>query len=272
MKKIDTISINMSINNGEPEDRYQKFTNYCLETRPDLLAIQEVSLDIGHTALQALTKQLGQDYSYHYEYAYPGQEDSQGLAVVTRLKAKSKCDNFGFGKNKMQIVKMFNGDQVITLANNHLEAFPWQEFMRKDKVSAEIDSLEKINPNSPQIIAGDHNSMPWQPCIKAIKKQGFKSVFEEVFGHEPDFTFPAGLTTKELLDGSYLKPKEIKILRYIARLFPKMTKDGLADIPHYVIDYIFVKNCLAANNPQKIGNKPGKLFSDHQGLRVKVLV
>jgi endonuclease/exonuclease/phosphatase family metal-dependent hydrolase len=78
----------MSINNGDPERRWAGFTELVLTDPPDILLIQEVSADIGHSALRGLTQSLGPDYDMRYEPVYPNQTDTQGVAVISNLPIK----------------------------------------------------------------------------------------------------------------------------------------------------------------------------------------
>jgi endonuclease/exonuclease/phosphatase family metal-dependent hydrolase len=43
------------------------------------------------------------------------------------------------------------------------------------------------------VICGDYNATPEESTYKYLEELGFKSIYKEVKGHEPERTFPSGI-------------------------------------------------------------------------------
>jgi endonuclease/exonuclease/phosphatase family metal-dependent hydrolase len=267
-KSVDLLSVNMSINNGDPEKRWTAFLDYFLKYQPDVGAIQEVSSDVGLSSLELLHQKLGPDYEMKYETVYPGQEDEQGVAVISRIPiTKSEQTQIDEGRNQIQVVDLrTGGNKDLVVANAHLEAFPWQEFMRMRKLGKLAQVLEVDFPDYAKVIAGDFNSMPFMPTVKNLKKQGYQSAFEAIYGTEPSYTYPT-LVGKDLVDERYVKPQEYMFYETLGKVMPSTRRIG-SKLAHMAIDYILIKDAC----PISAGMVKGRdqVFSDHMGLRTRI--
>lgn len=270
MKTAEIVSINMAINRGDVEKRYHNLNEYLLEARPDIVSVQEVSSDVGYTALRATTQRLGPDYEIKYDTIYPGQENDQGAVIISRLPIRGSYPfSFSDSGNQAQVATLsIASGKNIGLANGHLEAMPWQGAMRRRKGAELSAKLYKMHPDDQQVITIDSNSLPFYPVIRDFKsKHGFVSAYEAVHGKEPEFTYP-GIPAQELLDGEYLKPKEYRFLRTIA-LARKILLIANQKLPHYTIDYILTNRPDSPKSAHLVPTQRGldKAFSDHLGIQ-----
>jgi endonuclease/exonuclease/phosphatase family metal-dependent hydrolase len=264
---LDIISFNLSINNGDVERRMHDFTALMLELSPNIVIAQEVSSDVGRPALQQLTASLGPDYTMHYERVYPGQKDSQGVAVISALPVRSsrKTESL-YGRTQVQIVEIGSRYGQLVMANVHLEAAPKEERGRIRKLQDLEIELDDVHGHGPRIVAGDFNALPFFPSVRSMTRQhGYTSAYRAVHDKEPDFTFP-NFDWQEMLDGRYIKPDQLIKLRRLGKIF-KWLGQGDFDLPHYVTDYVFYKNLPRPVSADLIvASRPGgKPISDHSG-------
>lgn len=239
---MNVLSINMAINNGDPERRYAELSGLSVGYSPDVMLIQEVSIDHGQQALRSLAGQLGHDYKMFYEPVYPGQEDEQGVAIITNrpVWGSSRVD-FGLGGNQIQVARLGSKNGTMTVANVHLEASPACDLQRSKKLILLDEYLDFKTVKVPLIVAGDFNAPPFFPSILAMKHfLGYDSAQQLVHGHEPSFTYPV-IESNELIDGRYVGPDELKKLKRLGRVTRGLvtSADGIAQ---FTLDYIFIKN------------------------------
>lgn len=260
------LTTNMAINRGNPESRYHRFSEYCLETRPDIIAVQEVSADLGKKALQGLTKALGSGYEFHYAQIYPGQEQTQGAGVVTRLLPVK--DHILFdpepGRNRFQVLDLTaEDDQPLLLANVHAEAHPLMDPVRLRKLRV---LMRHLNPNVPQVLAGDFNAVPRFGSIRHVKRT-HASAHHHVHGREPSHTYPTDLGEHLLLNEGDATSRQLRLMRLGARLFQDPANRRSSGLPRMVADYIFVNHYVKVNYIGLTGHEEIELgHSDHRGL------
>lgn len=264
MSTMSIGSINMAINNGDVERRYEDLTEYMLNKRPDLLLVQEVSIDIGQTALRGLAKQLGDDYSFHYEAVYPGQEDEQGMAVLSSMPViRAGMTDFSCGGNQAQTIELRAKRHTLKAANVHFEVKP-----KTHKIKA-----TELTDEGFDFIAGDINALPFFPTTRTFRKKGYVSAYKAVHGHEPFATFPM-MGPEALLKGHYMKPSEIEALKKISALLYPISREKL-EIPAYTTDYVFLaRSILRATHAELIERKARyqPVISDHAGHFVRTAI
>jgi len=261
---LHVVTQNMSINNGDPERRWADFNEIMLSKRPDIVVLQEVSSDIGYLAARSLTAKLGPDFTMHYEAVYPGQENEQGMAVISQLKtAQSYTSEFTNVGNQSQIVELKAKNSAIVVGNVHQRAAPQEENKRLSSVKQLTGLFKTEYTDSMKIIAGDFNAMPFYPVILSMKGRGYNSAHKTVYGKEPRATFPT-MSAAELVEGRYLKPDEIAQLKKIAR-FAFAAASNKPEMPAYTTDYIFTKDAGKAVTAQLIIAKDAtsQPVSDH---------
>jgi endonuclease/exonuclease/phosphatase family metal-dependent hydrolase len=269
MSKI--ITTNMAIDNCNPEARYRRFNDFCLETRPDIIAVQEVSHGIGRSALQGLAEDMGGDYSFCYAEIYPRQEYSQGVGVVTNLGIRDhRIADPKPGMNRFQLLELETaGGQRLQLANVHAEAHLLLDGHRGLKLARLI---RRLNHNVPQILAGDFNAIPSLPSIRYLKKR-YRSAHETVHGREPSHTYPTDLGEGLLLDGGDASPGQIFAMKLGAKVFQRPENRRPSGLPRVVADYIFVNPLVEVKGVAVTGHESSELaHSDHLGLEAEIVL
>jgi endonuclease/exonuclease/phosphatase family metal-dependent hydrolase len=260
------ITTNMSINNGDVQRRYYYFSQHCLEARPDIIAVQEISADEGFQALQGLAAALGHDYKFFYDEVYPDQ-DTQGVGVVTQLEVKDRqIFDTEHGRNQFQVLELLaESDRQLLLANVHMEAHLLLDISRRRKL---ISLISHLNPDKPQIIAGDFNAVPRLPSIKLISKS-HRSAHSAVHGHEPSHTYPTDLGEDLLLNNGDANRRQLLAMRLAATIFQKPENRRPSGLPRMVVDYAFVNRFVQVKAAAIIGHDEAHLaHSDHRGLEV----
>ncbi len=260
------VTTNMSINNGDVERRYHSFSAYCQEAQPDIIAVQEISADHGFAALQGLTAVLGDGYRFYYEPIYPGQENTQGVGVVTRLSVNQ---NWVFdpecGRNKFQVLELLaESNRRLLLANIHLEAHLLLDLRRKRKLKRLVGELDS---EAPQVLAGDFNAIPRWPSIRYLSRD-YRSAHFMVHGAEPTHTYPTDLG-EELLQNGDASPLQLFMMKAIARACQRREDRRPSGLPRMVIDHVFLNGLVRALDARVVGHEAiDQAFSDHLGLQV----
>jgi endonuclease/exonuclease/phosphatase family metal-dependent hydrolase len=257
----------MSINNGDVERRYHDFSAYCLDAKPDIIAVQEVSADVGFSALNGLAKALGHDYGFFYECTYPGQEDTQGVGIVTRLPVRSKqIVNSGHGRNQFQVLNLeARAGRRLQIANVHLEAHLLLDFMRRRKLESLISQLDS---EQAQMLTGDFNAIPHLPSIKRLKTR-YDSAYASIHTREPSHTYPTDLGEHLLLHNGDANGRQILAMRLAAWVFQKPENRRPSGLPRMVTDYVFVNQLVEVTGVAVTGHDELDLaHSDHRGLEV----
>jgi endonuclease/exonuclease/phosphatase family metal-dependent hydrolase len=270
---MNLLTKNMAINNGDVERRYADLTEVIASDPPDIMLFQEVSVDVGQTALENLVDRLGGDYDIRYAAdTYVARRGKQGLAVVTSLPiVRSESARLQAGGTQPQVVELGDRSSPLVVTNLHLEASPKKENFRKQKIAELVQQLCDGHGGVRQIIAGDFNALPFFPSVKAMKRtHGYTSAHAAVHGKEPRFTFPA-MNAEQLLHGKFMKPAELEKLQKVARLIGLFRKFD-SDVPQYTIDYVFIKNGLQALAAELVVSKDiySEPISDHAGIKVSL--
>lgn len=265
---------NLAINNGDVERRMFDFREAMHRIRPDVILAQEVSSDVGLDALSDLTFELGPDYDMVYSSVYPGQEDEQGVAIISALPILStQVTNFDGPTNQFQYAELGTKSDPILASNIHPEAAPQKELLRIQKFREHARTMKAYYNGLKHVIAGDANSLPASPGILWLKHVlGYESAYQQVHGQEPEFTFPC-FDAETLVEGRYIKPNELAMLQKVAQaVYAKQRLlYGIApDIPLYTTDYVLTKNMPVASTASVLvrGSKDREAISDHAGITI----
>jgi endonuclease/exonuclease/phosphatase family metal-dependent hydrolase len=257
----------MSVNNGQgryhPEKRWQRFSDYCQEARPDIIAVQEVSVDAGLTALNGLAQRLGYPEPLS-QPVYPTQEDEQVVSVLSNLEVAEHYQLWRrAGRVGAQVVEFGKPDDVkLKLANLHMECRPWPDAYRCRKLGSIIRHL---GGHKPGIMTGDFNALHWYPSIRTVKRH-FKSAHTAANGREPSYTYPTELGENLIHEGD-AHAWEIKALRLGGRVW--CHRRGASGLLRYTVDYTFVNRVVEIVSARTIGDGDDGSFSDHLGLETE---
>lgn len=234
-------SHNLSGNNGDVERRLNDFTDRVQIAQPDILFMQEVSCDIGYTALKNLTHKMGPDYTMQYETTYPDRENEQGVAVVSKFPIlKSSVTDYSDGGNQSQIVTLRGKYGQIIGANVHHEALPSMEPARRRKNIELVSNLNEMGAGTSQIVAGVLNALPKFPSVRVFEKtERFQSAYKQAHKKHA-FTYPT-MSVAHMLEGAFMQVQDLEALQRLARL-TNFFQTEKYEMPAFTLDYIFLKN------------------------------
>lgn len=198
---ITVATINLRNRADRWEERRHLLVAQLVDAAPDLIALQELSFPIGQgrwlrnqinnrlTGGSRAPYQLVQRRKRHWYHGY-----FEGVGLLTKLPVLySDALNLGYGgrvalRAHVQLPSRKTADFVVV----HLHHVSHDRQARLEQVMQLLGWLRARQHTPRQIVAGDFNELPDGPAIQAMK-QTFRSVFDEVWGHEPLATFPTAL-------------------------------------------------------------------------------
>lgn len=280
-------SHNLSGNNGDVERRLNDFADRVQIAQPDILFMQEVSCDIGYTALKNLTHQMGPDYTMKFETTYPDRENEQGVAVMSKYPIlESSVTDYSDGGHQSQIVTLRGRYGQVIGANVHHEALPSMEPARRRKNIELASNLNERGVGTSQIIAGVLNALPKFPSVRILEKtERFQSAYKQAHKkHAP--TYPT-MSVAHMLEGAFMQVQDLEALQRLTRL-TNFFQTEKYEMPAFTLDYIFLKNAGRVASAHLIRSwrdvskshrdqleamrksSHAYAISDHFGLEVKV--
>ncbi len=173
----------------KPEAEKKALQNLLLQTRPDILALQEIG-DLSYlNELQADLKRQGLDYPY--AILSPGPDTQRQLAVLSKLEpinvhthpkiAFKYCKHYTYVRRGMLELWFKEKGKTWVLYVVHLKSrYPSnndKDFESKQLRKAEAYALRnKIQsltpPVTPYLIVGDFNDHPYSAPLRAFLKKG----------------------------------------------------------------------------------------------------
>lgn len=164
---------------------------------PDILFVQELTPSWSNK----LNNSIGNNYPFQEKIVI---ERSRGIGVFSKFKIEqSKILNNSRNKPYAQFVELYFGDKIVQLINVHLTS-PQRALERKSEIISqyhrsyqlrkkELSNINKIAREESekfdsQILAGDFNTLKYEPIFKKLLKDWVNS-FEEV-GQGLGFSFP----------------------------------------------------------------------------------
>jgi endonuclease/exonuclease/phosphatase family metal-dependent hydrolase len=198
-----------------------------LDAAPDLISLQEVYRPIGQAAWRKNqingrlgTTAAGRPYQivqkrrHHYWKGY-----FDGLAILSRLPILSHdAISLGYqGRVALRANIELPTRETLDFVAVHLHHRARDREARVEQVMRLTGWLNEQNPVPLRIIAGDFNEVPQGAAVQQMK-QGYRSTFEELWGHEPAATFPTALAEREddwagCLDYIFISPAVEKVLK-----------------------------------------------------------
>jgi endonuclease/exonuclease/phosphatase family metal-dependent hydrolase len=177
-----------------------------LDAAPDLISLQEVYRPIGQAnwlknqingrlgaAVGGRPYRLVQKRRQHYWKGY-----FDGIAILSRLPILSHdAISLGYGgRVALRANIELQNRETLDFVAAHLHPRHRDHEARVEQVMKLTGWLNEQNPVPKRIIAGDFNEVPGGPAIQQMK-QGYRSAFEELWGHEPAATFPTALVKRD---------------------------------------------------------------------------
>ncbi len=230
------LTFNLRHNNDYWEARKPLVIELIQELQPDVIGFQEVWMSIqqAHQILEAID---GNPYQI-FVTAKQAHHSKEGIAIASRLPASNfESLDLPGGERVAQRINITLNSTQICFVNTHLHNEPEDnEIERLPQMQAIMVWLEAVT--MPIIFTGDMNTIPESETIQ-LAKMRFTSAYEQVHGHEPDYTFPAPLAENT---------------------FPS----------YRAIDYIFISadtlttKCASIAGDKAVGTKPVLSPSDHR--------
>jgi endonuclease/exonuclease/phosphatase family metal-dependent hydrolase len=207
MIAITVATINLRNRHDRWAQRRHLMVAELLDTQPDLISLQEISLPIGQG--RWLRNQINSRLSGKSDRPYrliqkrkqhlPGGY-LEGIGILTKFPVLSH-DAIGLGyggrvalRATVELPSREPMDFVVT----HLHHVAEDKEARVEQVMAMTGWMNERNPSPLQVIAGDFNEVPDGPAILAMK-QIYRSAFVEVQGYDPLATFPTALRSPDVI-------------------------------------------------------------------------
>lgn len=266
MSSLEVITANMALDNGDARRRYEGFNDLVLgrNSKPDILALQEVAWHPGEATLGALRYELGQQYDMELCPIYPGSEEEKGLVIISKYPiSEHKKVDLSVGGKAIQLATIeLPFDRNLQIANVHMEASPLKEMKRKRKIKEIIDLLSQ-NPDLAHLIVGDFNAERYFPSVRTVKRLGMDSIFNTLkTGGE--HTYPTSISPREIVGHGYSKRHQYEFMKALGQFMPggKFSKSGLRES---VVDYIFHNKHIQPESAQVLSDMyEGQHLSDHK--------
>jgi endonuclease/exonuclease/phosphatase family metal-dependent hydrolase len=198
-----------------------------LDAAPDLISLQEVYRPIGQanwlknqingrlgTTAAGRPYRLVQKRRHH-----PWKGYLEGIAILSRLPILSHdAIALGYqGRVALRANIELPNRETVDFVAVHLHHRARDREARVEQVMKLTGWLNEQNPVPLRIIGGDFNELPQGPAILQMK-QGYRSAFEECWGHEPLATYPTALVRTEIgwagcLDYIFISPAVERVLK-----------------------------------------------------------
>jgi endonuclease/exonuclease/phosphatase family metal-dependent hydrolase len=253
-----TVTINILSDLSRWEERRQVLVAGLAEIRPDLIALQEVSLQIRNA--NWLAEQLDIP-NIHISQKTGNSSENEGIAILSRLPVEEQAtlDLITQGRVAQYVQVRLDGRSLV-FANCHLYWQPGDSEERTEQVERMLDWLEAIPGNPALVICGDFNATPESSSVQRMKARRYHSTYAIAHGREPDYTSPTPLPRSKRF-----------LLRTLFRYLSDVSLKDFSPTWRGTLDYIFVNNALHVKNCRLALDRPAasnpKLYaSDHFGL------
>lgn len=201
MAVLRVATINLRNRQDRWRERRHLLVEQLLETLPDLVSLQEISLPIGQgrwlrqqlnlrlTGSEAAPYRLYQQPKKHLFKGY-----YEGIGVLTKLPV-IYWDAVGLGYGGRVALRLnveLPTRQTLDFVAVHLHHVAADKEARLEQVMGLLAWLNGRRRVPRQIIAGDFNELPHELAIQYMK-QAYRSAFAEVHEREPLATYPTAL-------------------------------------------------------------------------------
>ncbi|MFZ0545839.1 MAG: endonuclease/exonuclease/phosphatase family protein [Candidatus Promineifilaceae bacterium] len=206
MPEITVATLNLRNRQDRWLKRRELVVAQLLDATPDLISLQEVYRPFGQATWlknqingRLGAKAAGRPYRivqkrrHHYWKGY-----LEGIAILSRLPILSHdAISLGYeGRVALRANIELPTRETLDFVAVHLHHLARDREARVEQVMLLTGWLNEQNPVPLRVIAGDFNEVPQGPAIQQMK-QGYRSAFEERWGHEPVATFPTALVERE---------------------------------------------------------------------------
>lgn len=225
-----------------------------IDTTPDIIALQEISLTVGqgHWLARQINSRLTGDSRRPYRLIQARRTSTrhsfEAVGVLTRLPVIYH-DVLSLGYDGRVAVRVNvelpaeaagSRRQSLDFVSVHLHHLPADRDARLEQAMALVGWLNEQRRIPLQVIAGDFNETPDGPAIRFMR-QSYRSAYAEAKGSDPLATFPTNLVQPPLpwagcLDYVFLSPAVYRVTA--ASIF--LDKPALDDETLYPSDHVGV--------------------------------
>ena len=266
MSEFSVVTLNMLDDLSRWDARRDVMLAQMNAIRPDIIALQEVSLHKGESTAQWLAEELNRqdeppDPGYQV-FPKPVEKTSQqeNLAVLSRWPIKHNEDIPLDDENYVaQFVSVRVDEFTIFLVNVlfYHEDEKGSD-VEQDQIEQLLDFLDGQSYKPPVLICGDFGSTPDSPPIKMMHKY-FDSAYRQVHGQEPDHTYPTPLP----------QSWRTQLVGWLESAFSNHQEDD--EVLRVTLDYIFADPRFCIQDCRLVFDQPSEdneyiYASDHFGL------
>ncbi|MEN8171697.1 MAG: endonuclease/exonuclease/phosphatase family protein [Chloroflexota bacterium] len=200
MSKLSLITINILNDLSRWRQRRGLLVEQLSECQPDLIALQEVTIQgkssNAHWLVEQLNKREDTADKPYQVYLCPKTgafEKKEGLAVLSRLPVNhhERLDLLTQNRVAQAVTFRLEGETLM-LVNGHFFWHAGPSPKRLAQVELLLDWLDTQPAEIPVIVCGDFNSEPDTPAVKFMRRY-FDSAHLAVHGEEPEYTCPTPL-------------------------------------------------------------------------------
>lgn len=202
---VKVATINLRNRADRWHERRHLLVEQILETLPELIALQEVSIPIrqGVWLCKQVNFRLESAGGLPYRLVQKRKQHVvkgryEGVGILSRLPVLyHDAVNLGYGgRVALRVHVELPSHQTMDFVTTHFHHIPYEKEARIEQAMKLVGWLYSHKNVPIQVIAGDFNEPPSGLAIKYIK-QSFRSAYEEVYSREPIATFPTALYSTE---------------------------------------------------------------------------
>ena len=201
MTPVTVATINLRNRADRWGERRHLLVNQIVDTTPDLISLQEISLPIrqGHWLRNQINMRLTGSTKRPYiliqrRKHHPVKGYYEGIGILTRLPVRyHDWVALGYGgRVALRANVELSNRQSLDFVSTHLHHVAFEREARLEQVMRLLGWLRDRRHIPHQIVAGDFNEVPTGLAIERMK-QAFHSAYALCYDHEPLATFPTAL-------------------------------------------------------------------------------
>ena len=256
MAQVSVVTFNLLNKPSRWEERRMLIAAELAQLKPDLIALQEVTLP--DNSAQWLATRLG-GYSVTLCSKTGPLQDLEGIAILSRLPIDGvEMLDLRSQHRVAQSMRLNVAGRQLLLVNGHFYFHLVDHIERVNQVQHLLGWLGHTAREMATVICGDFNDTPGSRSIR-LMRQHFASAHSLRHGHEPEYTVPTAL--KYRLSG----------VRKTLSRFGNYALNRSFNPWRGTVDYIFVSPHLHVVECRSVLNRPAPhdrtLYpSDHVGL------
>jgi len=256
MEHLGIVTFNLLNKPSRWEERRSLIAGELGELKPDVVALQEVSL--ANNSAHWLAEQLG-GYSIHMSPMTGRFSDKQGIAILSRLPIVDQWTlDLGRQWRVAQAALVESGEERLLIVNGHLYWHVVDHHQQVLQVKRMLQWLETLPQGLPTVICGDFNGTPEYRSVQLMKRH-FKSAYAVRHGREPAYTCPTPFKY-------HLSPMRDTLSR-----LGNLARNHSLDLWRGTLDYIFVNERFNVLDCDVVLNRAAQhdqtiYPSDHVGL------